>query len=72
MVSAPVDVSGLVLAPALALLDVLARVAWVPDRPAHPRVPPPDAQFDLTAHVPPARVVDGCSSRSTAVKAKEL
>jgi hypothetical protein len=40
MVLAPVDRPGLALAPAFALLDVLARVAWVPDRPARPAVAP--------------------------------
>jgi hypothetical protein len=51
------------LAGALELLDVLARVAWVPDRPAPAAVPRPEAQFDLDAYVPPARVVDGVRIR---------
>src|SRR2546423_10076732 len=51
------------LAGALDLLDLLARVAWIPDRPAPAAVPRPEAQFDLDAHVPAARVVDGVRIR---------
>src|SRR2546423_10655743 len=51
------------LVDALDTLDLLARVAWVPDRPAPATVPRPQAQFDLDAHVPPARVVDGVRIR---------
>lgn len=51
------------LAAALDTLDLLARVAWIPDRPAPVAVPRPEAQFDLDAHIPPARVVDGIRIR---------
>ena len=51
------------LVDALDTLDLLARVAWVPDRPAPAAVPRPEAQFDLDAHIPPSRVVDGIRIR---------
>src|SRR2546429_2750072 len=51
------------LSEALGLLDLLGRVAWVPDRPAAPAAPPPDVQFDLAPHVPRSRLIDGIRVR---------
>jgi hypothetical protein len=51
------------LATALGTLDVLAQVAWVPDRPASAATQIPDVQFDLDPYIPPAQVIDGVRVR---------
>jgi hypothetical protein len=66
MTLVPVDYRGIragPLAGALDLLDLLARVAWIPDRPRPVAVPRPAAQFDLDAHIPRSQLVEGIRVR---------
>jgi hypothetical protein len=52
------------LAAALRTLELTARLAWVPDRPAvADSAPVPDIQFDIDRYVPPARLIDGIEVR---------
>src|SRR5882762_11964813 len=51
------------LATALGTLDILGKLAWIPERPAFAATTLPDIQFDLDAFVPPAQVIDGVQVR---------
>jgi hypothetical protein len=51
------------LATALGTLDLLATVAWVPQRPAYGAIAIPDVQFDLDPYIPAATTIDGVTVR---------
>jgi hypothetical protein len=51
------------LATALGTLDLLAQLAWIPQRPAYAATSIPDVQFDLDPYIPPPQSIDGVPVR---------
>src|SRR5439155_2586344 len=51
------------LATAVGTLELVQRLAWIPERASGAGTPPPDVQFDLDAAVPSPVVVDGVQVR---------